>query len=141
MQLDPPVQALPSSQAWPSALGTARHLPVLASHVLATQALAPVQMTAAVGTHLPALQVSEPLQRSPSSGQSLAILQPPQVSVPGLHTPALVQASPWVQGLPSSHGPLNAALTQPELAEQLSCVHGLLSSQLNSVPLQVPNTH
>ena len=68
-----------------------------------------------------------------------ALLSLQTTVVPPPHTP-LAQASLLVHTLPSSHGPLLAASTQPASASQLSAVHTLPSSQLSvpAPPLQVP---
>ncbi len=105
-----PVQALSSVHVEPSARGTTRHLPVAGSHAAARQARpgGTHEMTDA-GFSLQAgfaalSQYSVPLQGLPSSwpAQSASV-QHAQVGLPGRQV-APRQASPVVQGLPSSQG-------------------------------------
>ena len=123
------VHRLPSSQA---SAGPGTHTP-LAHASLLVQSFASVQgKVLFVNVHpLAGLQTSF-VQGFPSLQVTTA---------PALHAP-LLQMSPCVQALPSLQGTVLFVCVQPFVASQTSVVHGLLSSQLATVPpLQMPPAH
>ncbi len=136
-----PLQKLPSS--WP----------LQSASALQPQVFVPL-------THLPVEHASPVVQPLPSSQLAalLACTQPALASqlsvVQGLlssHKVAGLTAVPLhaldphtslvVQALPSSHGTLFAALTQPDFGLQLSLVQRFLSSHPTALPVQPPPLH
>ena len=61
-------------------------------------------------------------------------------AAPAVHFLSL-QLSPTVQPCPSLQPLVFAVVTQPLFAEQLSSVHGFLSSQTTAAPVQTPALH
>ncbi len=155
LQTSAVVQALPSLHAVLLATLVCRQ-PLTLSQLSVVQLLLSSQLMTAPLLHRPVLQVSPEVQALPSSQEPpsarAACMQPltlSQLSVvhalaslqfkapPGLHNPP-AQVSPVVQALPSLHAAVLLLWVQPSLASQASFVHGLLSSQLTTDPLQVP---
>jgi hypothetical protein len=108
-------------------------------------------------THVPETQVSDPLHTLPSlqelllsleKTQPLAVLHVSSVQgLPSLHVSGVPgwqeppeQVSAPLHALPSPHGLLFGALTQPKAALQVSVVHTLLSLQFRGTPVQTPPT-
>ena len=143
----PTVQTLPSSQGWVLLLWT-QPVPVL--QLSAVHSLPSSQLGALPGTQLPLAQMSMTVHALPSVQKLLLLVkvQPLVVSqasvvhgLPSLQATALplaqlppVQVSPLVQALPSVHGKLLLALTQPLAELHESLVHSLPSSQLGALP-------
>ena len=154
LQVSLVVHTLPSaSHALPSFTGLLLHLPAFWSHWLCRQVVSAVvsHVTTVLGLTMHLYggavlsQNNVPLHRFPSSwlAQSTSSAQP-QVLVPLTHAlPA--QASPTVQGLPSSQLFKLAVCPQPLSGAQLSVVQGFPSSHCTSAltgwPLHAPPPH
>lgn len=150
--LSPAVHNSPSLQAIPSGPGLCRQAPLTESHVSSVHGSVSEQSRIGPEMHRPRPHMSKIVQKLPSSHATpvrgtkvhrpLAATQPSWVqglpslqvlSAPARHAPPL-QTSPRVHKLPSLHGKLLFACWQPSLAEQLSWVQGLPSSQFCGAP-------
>jgi len=110
------VQAFPSSQDVPFALGTAVQAPV-------------------DGEHVPVLQASVSVLQS--TGVPLL-----HVSVAGLHVSTPLQALPSLQSVSFAHPhAVLSAVQPPALSLQLSTVHAMPSSQETALPPHTPPVH
>ena len=154
-QTSPLVQALPSSHGAVVLLLTQ---PLVVTHESAVHGLLSLQFTLPPPVHLPLTQASPLVQASLSLQakpafkwvQPVCGLQASTVHgwassqfrvAPAPHL-LFKHESPWVQALPSSHGPAWAAKAQPEPGLQLSAVHGLPSTQVKTAPLtHLPALH
>jgi hypothetical protein len=160
VHVSPVVQALPSSQAEPSALRGCEHTPVDGSHVppVKHESGAATQTTGLPPTQTPPEHASICVQALPSSHDAVLLVWTQPVaglqlsSVQGLPSsqpsaaPAWQlpppQVSPIVQALPSSHEAVLLVWTQPVAGLQLSSVHALSSLQLGAgPPWQLPAPH
>jgi len=156
---EPAAHASPSVQALPSEQPTvvlACTQPEPDAHESSVHRLSSLQSTG-WPLHTPAAHTSPVVQALPSlqltvvftCKQPLAGLQVSMVHgllssqprpAPDTQLPA-AHASPTVHALPSEQGAVRLLCAQPLAAEQVSPVHGLLSSHATAWPAQIPPKH